>query len=230
MFQDVVSSRARARGSWYSLPLSFLAHTVVIAVLVVVPLVATDVLPMPRTALEYINHDFTPVMATPPPEAPRRLAATPVAPGAPGVPLEAPDTIGIETAVIIDQGTIATQSIDGVVGGLGAIQNVIEAPPAVAPPSAPVRTGGDIKPPARTKYVAPEYPEIARRSRVEGIVIIDAIIGTDGRVVNARVLRSHPLLDAAALEAVRSWEYTPTLLNNVPTPVIMTVTIRFNLN
>ena len=110
-------------------------------------------------------------------------------------------------------------------------QNVIEGPPpAYAEPSAPVRPGGDIKPPARIHYVAPVYPEIARRNGVKGIVIIEAVIGVDGRVDNARVLKSVPLLDAAALEAVRAWSYSPTLLNGRPTAVIMTVTVLFNLN
>jgi protein TonB len=60
-------------------------------------------------------------------------------------------------------------------------------------------------------------------------VIIEAIIGPDGRVQEAKVLRSIPLLDAAALDAVRQWQFTPTLLNGVPVPVIMTVTVNFTL-
>lgn len=60
-------------------------------------------------------------------------------------------------------------------------------------------------------------------------MIIEATIGVDGRLINARLLRSIPLLDQAALEAVRQWEFTPTLLNGVPVPVIMTVTVNFTL-
>jgi protein TonB len=71
---------------------------------------------------------------------------------------------------------------------------------------------------------------MARAAGIQGIVIIEATIGADGHVVNARVLRSRPLLDEAALAAVRSWEYTPTLLNGVPVPVIMTVTVQFALS
>ena len=56
-----------------------------------------------------------------------------------------------------------------------------------------------------------------------------ATIGADGRVIDARVLRSIPLLDQAALDAVRQWEFTPTLLNGVATPIIMTVTVNFSL-
>jgi protein TonB len=62
-----------------------------------------------------------------------------------------------------------------------------------------------------------------------GVVILEARIEPDGRVLNARVLRSIPLLDEAALEAVRQWEFTPTLLNGSPVPVLMTLTIQFSL-
>jgi protein TonB len=77
--------------------------------------------------------------------------------------------------------------------------------------------------------VRPVYPSIARSARVQGIVIIEAVVGPDGRVQDAKVLRSIALLDAAALEAVKQWEYTPTLLNGVPVPVIMTVTVDFTV-
>jgi protein TonB len=93
-----------------------------------------------------------------------------------------------------------------------------------------VRVGGNIKPPQRTKNVNPVYPPIAQSARVQGIVIIEATIGQNGRVTEARVLRSIPLLDQAALDAVRQWEYSPTLLNGVPVAVIMTVTVNFTLN
>jgi protein TonB len=70
---------------------------------------------------------------------------------------------------------------------------------------------------------------MAQAARVQGIVIIEATIGEDGRVVNARILRSVALLDQAAIDAVRQWQYTPTLLNGQPVPVIMTVTVNFSL-
>jgi periplasmic protein TonB len=102
-------------------------------------------------------------------------------------------------------------------------------PPPPPPPTQPVRVGGNIKPPTRIKNVTPTYPPIAQSARVQGVVIIEATIGPNGRVTDARVLRSIPLLDSAALDAVRQWEYTPTLLNGVPVPVIMTVTVNFTL-
>jgi protein TonB len=92
-----------------------------------------------------------------------------------------------------------------------------------------VRVGGQIKQPTQLKRVNPVYPAIAQSARVQGVVIIEAVIGPNGKVQEAKVLRSIPLLDAAALDAVKQWEYTPTMLNNMPVPVIMTVTVNFTL-
>jgi protein TonB len=96
-------------------------------------------------------------------------------------------------------------------------------------PNQPVRVGGSIKAPTQISKVQPVYPLIAQSARVSGVVILEAVIGVDGRVTDARVLRSIPLLDQAALDAVRQWVYTPTLMNGVPVPVIMTVTVTFTL-
>lgn len=73
------------------------------------------------------------------------------------------------------------------------------------------------------------YPDIARQARVQGAVILDCVIGPDGRVSDVNVLRSIPLLDQAAIDAVKQWRYTPTRLNRVPVPVILTVTVNFTL-
>ena len=91
-------------------------------------------------------------------------------------------------------------------------------------------SAAQIKQPTKTKHVNPHYPPIAQSARVQGVVIIEAVIGPNGKVQDARVLRSIPLLDQAALDAVKQWEFTPTLLNNVPVPVIMTVTVQFTLS
>jgi TonB family protein len=95
--------------------------------------------------------------------------------------------------------------------------------------AAAVRVGGRIEPPIKMNDVKPVYPAIAKNAGVTGAVIIEATIGADGKVIDARVLRSIPLLDQAALDAVRQWEYRPTVLNGVAVPVIMTVTINFKL-
>jgi TonB family protein len=94
---------------------------------------------------------------------------------------------------------------------------------------APLRVGGNIPPPTKLRDVKPIYPPEAQSAGIQGVVILEVTIGADGRVSDARVLRSIPPLDDAALGAVRGWEFTPTLLNGVPVPVIMTVTVNFTL-
>jgi protein TonB len=93
----------------------------------------------------------------------------------------------------------------------------------------PVRVGGGIKPPIKTRDVRPVYPPDAMAARVSGVVIIEATIDTTGAVQQTRVLRSIPMLDEAAVEAVRQWTFTPTLVDGNPAPVIMTVTVNFTL-
>lgn len=90
-----------------------------------------------------------------------------------------------------------------------------------------VRIGGNIAAPMKTKHVSPAYPEIARNARVAGMVILEVLVARDGRVLDAAVLRSIPLLDQAAIDAVMQWEFVPTLLNGTPIQAIMTVTVNF---
>ena len=97
----------------------------------------------------------------------------------------------------------------------------------VDPPQ--VRVGGDIKEPKKIKDVKPVYPEAAKSAGVQGMVIIETQIAKDGSVNAAKVLRSVPELDRAAIDAVMQWKYTPTLLNGEPVKVIMTVTVTFSL-
>lgn len=94
-------------------------------------------------------------------------------------------------------------------------------------PTAPVRVGGNIRVPTKTKDVRPIYPPDARAAGIQGVVIIEAVIDPAGTVASARVLRSIPMLDQAAVDAVKQWEFMPTLLNGVAVPVIMTVTVNF---
>jgi protein TonB len=83
--------------------------------------------------------------------------------------------------------------------------------------------------PTRVRQVSPIYPAVATAAAVQGIVVLEVRIGPDGRVTNARALRSIPLLDQAALDAVLQWEYEPTLLNGRPVPVLIAVTVNFTL-
>ena len=90
-----------------------------------------------------------------------------------------------------------------------------------------LRVGGNIRTPRKVKDVRPLYPQEARDAGVQGVVIIEMRVDADGRVGSARVLRSIPLLDQAALDAVQQWEFEPTLLNGAPIAVVMTVTVQF---
>jgi TonB family protein len=117
------------------------------------------------------------------------------------------------------------QGSTGQVGHETAIVGTSAAPSR--PVDGPVRVGGTIREPRKIKDVPPVMPEAARRAGVIGIVIVEATIDAQGRVSNARILRSIPLLDQAALEAVRQWEYEPVLVNGVPQRVVMTVTVPF---
>jgi TonB family protein len=117
----------------------------------------------------------------------------------------------------------------------GATAGMPPPPPPPPPPPAPVdgvmplRVGGGIKPPAKVHDARPEYPAVAREAGIQGVVVMEVVVDTAGGVRDARVLRSIPLLDQAALDAVRQWRFEPTLLNGQPMPVIMTVTINFTL-
>ena len=95
----------------------------------------------------------------------------------------------------------------------------------------PLKIGGNIRAPRRLSATPPVYPPIAQAAgTVQGQVIVEALIDETSHVGDVRVLRSVPLLDAAAVDAVRTWRYAPTLLNGVPVPVpMLTVTVSFTL-
>jgi len=233
MFGDVTNPSVKMGSqAWYTVPVSILAHIVLFAVVIIIPLMATDVLPTPPVMMAFAGAPPPPPPPPPPAPAVQQKPIEVVNPNA--APIEAPKEIvpeappsnaGISTGVPGGvEGGIPGGVMGGVVGGLPEAP-----PPPPPPPTAPVRVGGNIKPPTKTRDVKPIYPPIAQSARVQGVVIIEATIGADGRVQQAKVLRGQPLLDQAALDAVKQWQFTPTLLNNVPVPVIMTVTVNFTL-
>jgi protein TonB len=122
---------------------------------------------------------------------------------------------------------------EGVLVGFGdgtGISALEDAPPPPAPAVAdPVRLHSGIRAPVKLTNVAPVYPPTALAVRLQGLVILEATIDVDGNVASAKVLKSVPLLDQAAVDAVGQWKFTPTLLNGVPVSVIMTVTVNFKL-
>jgi len=209
-------------------PLSLAGHVVAVATVIVVPLVASDALPALYAPLSVSM--ITPVV---PPAPPLKRLAPPagaVAPANPhAAPVDAPIGITREPDWQTDTSLSANDG-PGIVDGIDSSLALVPPPPPPPPPRpTAVRISGGLTPPAKVHDAAPVYPAIAQAARVQGVVIIEATIGVDGTVVEARVLRSVPLLDAAALDAVRQWRYTPTRLNGEPVAVIMTVTVMFRL-
>jgi protein TonB len=159
------------------------------------------------------------------PAAPAPLANEPEA-----APVEAPAGIAPESAA--GSGSLLGVS-DGVEGGAvggipGGVSGGVVAQPS-APNDAPLQVGRDVKAPKKLKDVRPSFPSTAMAARVQGTVIIEIMIGPDGRVHSTQLLKSVPLLDAAALEAVRQWEYAPTTVDGKAVAVLMTVTVHFSL-
>ena len=230
IFGEVVHPTARVGSrSKFTVAVSVAVHVLIAALVLILPLFAPEMLPMPRTVIAAFA-------APPPPPPPIAVSSTPTTretatPSPDVAPADAPASIEPEPATT---GSVAGHP-DGVPGGLpgGLVGSPGLVPDVPLPPAPavvrPVPVGGRVKEPTKIRHVAPVYPVIAQQAQVQGVVIIEAVIGVDGRVQEARVLRSKPLLDEAALTAVRGWVFTPTLLNGVPVPVIMTVTVNFTL-
>jgi protein TonB len=225
-----VAARARR---WYVLPLSIAAHAGVAAALFIIPVAAEVDPPLPARLSSRYAH----VAAAPVPDIPLPRPTKPVAVRTSAAPLVAPPAIepeknvpvAIGTPVVPTLGDAPPGSFDGIdVDQIGPAQPIVVPPPPK--PAEPRRVGGDIREPRKIYDVPPIYPPLAVAARKEGTVILEAMLDERGNVVRLKVLRSEPLLDEAALSAVRRWRYTPTLLNNVPVPVLMTITVRFTLN
>jgi periplasmic protein TonB len=235
MFRDIVQPSIRVGSrKGFVLPLSVVTHVAVVGAALLVSLTVPGVLPIPAEALKaFVSGDVT--LPPEPPPAPRssvpvHKSMVDVDPNA--APLEAPDAIAPE--VIVDIPVAPVGTVQGIASLAGVIRQDAVPVPSVSPPppvatDAPLPVGGNIKPPVKIKDVRPVYPPFAQAAHIEGVVIIETMIGTTGKVLDARVLRSIPLLDDAALQAVRQWEFTPTLLNGSPVTVMMTVTVNFSL-
>jgi len=113
---------------------------------------------------------------------------------------------------------------DGVPGG--AAGGGLPTPP---PTIEPIRVGGEITEPRKLKHVDPVYPDIAVRANIHGTVVLECMVSPQGGVMTVKIVRGIPLLNAAAVAAVKQWVYTPTLRDGAPVPVILTVTVQFGL-
>jgi periplasmic protein TonB len=164
---------------------------------------------------------------------PTNVRAAPVEPAKEILPERSDVDFGAEEGVPGGvEGGVPGGVVGGIVGGLLPVSVLPPPPPAPPPPvdRGPVRVGGAITAPALVSRVQPVYPPLAVRAQIEGVVILEAVVDREGRVENVEILRSIPLLDAAAVAAVGQWRYSPLLLNGKPERFVLTVTVSFSLN
>ena len=215
-------------------PVSIAVHGGVAVACFLLPLSAAADLPVPAPPSGIVRYlkavTVPPGVATDRP--PRRVSTEPRTRAAPVI---APSTIAAERMDPLQD--VPEISVGGALPAESGFARdwSIGGPPAPPPQppeirTQPVRVGGGIREPAKIVHVAPVYPRFAQEAQIEGTVILEAVIAADGRIERVRVLRSVPLLDGAAITAVKQWRYSPTLLNNDPVPVLMTITVNFRLH
>jgi TonB family protein len=141
-----------------------------------------------------------------------------------------PDVADSDRRLLQSQMAIVERQIAAARAGLAGPPAPSPQPQLPPTPDGVVRVGGAIAEPKKIRDVRPAYPADARAAGVSGVVILEVTIDTDGHVTNPRILRGIPMLDQAAVAAVFQWQYTPTQVNGVPTPVQMTVTVNFTLD
>jgi protein TonB len=226
--------------------LSVTVHAALLSAVFVLPLlVATEKLPAVPTMMAFVASPVAPPPPPPPPlpkAAARAAEAKPVPPTTANpnaAPIEAPPEIrpeptfagyegeGVEGGV---EGGVAGGVLGGIVGGLiDAPAPPPPPPPAPSAPPQPVRIGGQISAPELVKRVEPVYPDLAVMAKVTGTVILEAVVATDGSVESVKILRAVKFLEQASIDAVRQWRYKPLVLNGVPTPFVLTVTLTFSI-
>ena len=237
LFTDPYDCTRPKRFRWLCLSLAF--QTLVVGLWILHSVTAESELPAPRFVKTF--RALAPTTAPPPPPPSAAVPASPmsvaskrpvVAPPmrlaelvASAIPVE-PFDIAEFTGFGFDErveGGVPGDVIGGWVGGLGGTP----APKEPEPTIYVVR--GKLERPEKLVHIDPVYPAIATATRVEGLVILEATIDGEGNVGKLRVLRSIPLLDAAAVDAVKRWKYEPTVIGGTPVSVLMTVTVKFAL-
>jgi len=244
MFENQLIESKRRKGTGkkpMTFVVSLIVHGLVIGTVVGASLWFVEDVPEPPIPVQFYAAAPPPPPPPPPPAAkaaptkPQPQKPTPtvvqkvmsptVIPDIIPQPLKAPEPVetpgeGVEGGV---EGGVPGGVVGGVAGGTpGGTGSVV---------GAPLRVGGDVKPPILKERVEPVYPEPARKARMQGVVILEAIITADGNVSDVKVLKSiNPLLDAAAERAVSHWTYRPATLNGRAVSVYLTVTVNFQLH
>jgi periplasmic protein TonB len=237
------SKRGLNRRRGWATILSLAIQGVLLCIAVLVPLIYTEALP--RQQLLTLLVAPPPPPPPPPPAAPQVVKSVrPIETEMVGGQLRAPTRIPSQIAMIHEEQPPPTPSSGGVIGGVpggipggqlgGVIGGIISSTsninvvPKPEPPMR-VRVSQGVSAGRLVNKVEPVYPPLARNARVQGQVVLTAIISKDGTIQDLRVVSGHPLLVQAALDAVRQWRYKPYLLNGEPVEVETTVTVNFTL-
>lgn len=238
LFDDVASHRAPRSSMRRVLTVcSIVLHAIVISAVLVAQVVASGPLPIPHRPLMFEEIRMVRVADIPLPQPPPRRApngsSSNSSPSA--APIVAQSGITRETGLEnVRTTSVHTDAVAGVEGGTGTFEpiGVVEGVAALPqlPPQPPIRLHAGMQAPRKIVNVDPVYPPIAQQVQVQGVVILEAIIDERGDVKSVSVLRSIPLLDQSAVDAVRRWRFTPARLNGEIVPVVMTVTVNFQLN
>ncbi len=244
MFEDSLlesGGKLRNKRSRWTTLLSFFLQLIIIGVAVLIPLIYTEALPKAQLSTFL-------VAPPPPPPPPPPPAATPIVKTVPRVTeldngqLKAPTKIPQKIAMIKEEDTPPPSVGGGVVGAVGGVPGgqiggviggIINSTPVAVPKVATpqrVRVSQGVTEGLLVHRVQPTYPPLARQARIQGSVVIAAVIGKDGSIQNLKVMSGHPMLTSAALEAVRQWKYRPYFLNGEPVEVDTTVTVNFTLS
>lgn len=220
---------------------SILLHILIVAALVVAPLLFTRTIDLSKFSETFLVAPRPPAAAPPPAQAEKvvKAAPRPIPQQVVTQPISIPAKIRVvhdeappDAGALGVEGGVPGGVPGGVLGGiLGGTENVpLPPPPAATHPTNEIfRVGGDVKEPRAIYAPPPAYPALARASRLEGTVIIDAVIDPTGRVIEARAISGPALLLHSALMAVAQWRYQPTILDGQPVSIRMHVTVHFHL-
>jgi len=215
---------------------SIAVHTIVIGTVLFWSVVAPGTLPSPRDGILAFNDlSLVKIAEIPPPRVTRPPSSSEHTVSADSAPLTPPQAITPETGRENEHqpSSGGRGEVPADVGGVDCHctipGDVVLPPPLPTPPVKPVRLHSGMREPRKIFDVKPIYPALAQTVRREGLVILEAIIDAKGVVESVRVLRGVQLLDEAAVTAVQQWRFTPALLNGEPVPVVMTVTVNFQL-
>jgi protein TonB len=222
--------------------LSFVLQVLVIAVLILIPLIVTQALPVAQLNTMLVAPPPPPPPPPPPASAARTVQTKPVE--SVTHELQVPLKIPQKVEMVKDTPPPSAQapSVAGVVGGVaggttggqiggvigGVIGSVPVSVPKVATPDR-VRVSQGVSEGLLQHKVMPQYPPLARQARIQGQVVLQAIIGKDGKIENLQVVRGHPMLNASAIDAVKQWRYKPYMLNGQPTEVETVITVNFTM-